>query len=105
MTDDPSEHGVTLEELSRLLSPRSTPDRSVCDGGPLPRRGTAEYPTADALYDALSEMLRVRPRNVGEAYGVIREADRLLTALDLHIKNGGPLPSPWRYDRGAPRVR
>lgn len=101
MTDDPSDHGVTLDELVRLLRPRSTPDRSPSDGGRLPRRGAAEYPTSDALYDALSEMLRIRPRHAGEAHRVIREADRLLTALDAHIKNGGPLPSPWRHGRGA----
>ncbi|WP_150236426.1 hypothetical protein [Nocardiopsis quinghaiensis] len=51
---------------------------------------------ADALYDALSEALRARPRHVGEAHEVIRSADRAMTALDEHLRGGGVLPSPWR---------
>lgn len=88
---------MTFEELARLTAPRTTPDRGlVKDGGTLPKRGATEDPVADALYDALSEILRSRPRHVGEAYQVIREADRLLSVLDTHLREGGTLPSPWR---------
>lgn len=53
-----------------------------------------EEPTE--LYDSLSELLRSRPRHAGEAYGTLREADRLLSLLDSHLRVGGPLPEPWR---------
>lgn len=87
----------TFDDLARLTAPRTTPDPGLAeDGGALPKREAPDYPTADALYDALSEALRTRPRHAGEAHRVIREADRALGALDAHIREGGPLPSPWR---------
>lgn len=59
--------------------------------------GSAPAPdTATDLYDTLSEALRTRPRHAGEAYAALREADRLLSLLDAHLRAGGPLPEPWR---------
>ncbi|WP_026122932.1 hypothetical protein [Nocardiopsis halotolerans] len=54
---------------------------------------------ATELYDSLSEALRARPRHAGEAYSALREADRLLSSLDAHLRAGGLLPEPWRSDR------
>ncbi len=56
--------------------------------------------TATDLYDTLSEALRTRPRHAGEAYAALREADRLLSLLDAHLRAGGPLPEPWRTAGG-----
>ena len=55
-----------------------------------------EQDTADALYDALSEALRTRPRHAGQAHAIVQDADRLLSELDEHLRGGGVLPSPWR---------
>ncbi|PDP88441.1 hypothetical protein CQJ94_06535 [Glycomyces fuscus] len=52
--------------------------------------------TATDLYDSLSEALRTRPRHAGEAYEALYEADRLLSLLDAHLREGGSLPEPWR---------
>ncbi|WP_223839679.1 hypothetical protein [Nocardiopsis deserti] len=60
----------------------------------------SEPDTATDLYDTLSEALRTRPRHVGEAYAALREADRLLSLLDAHLRAGGPLPEPWRTAGG-----
>ncbi|MBB6118374.1 hypothetical protein [Nocardiopsis algeriensis] len=57
------------------------------------RRNTTE------LYDQLSEVLRTRPRHAGEAYQLMREADRLLSTLDHHLRSGARLPEPWRQAR------
>lgn len=60
-----------------------------------------EEPTE--LYDSLSELLRSRPRHTG-AYGTLREADRLFSLLDSHLRAGGSLPEPWRREGPVHRV-
>ncbi|WP_285734568.1 hypothetical protein [Nocardiopsis sp. ATB16-24] len=61
-----------------------------------------EKPTE--LYDSLSELLRSRPRHAGEGYGTLREADRLFSLLDSHLRAGGPPPEPWRCEGPVRRV-
>lgn len=91
---------MTFEEFTRLSAPRRAehPVRLV-DGGRLPRR----RPDATELYDALSEVLRTRPQHAGEAYGALREADRLLSELDRLLRRGEELPAPWRLRDDAGR--
>ncbi|MFD6950524.1 hypothetical protein A6A08_22470 [Nocardiopsis sp. TSRI0078] len=63
---------------------------------PVPRDAPGpDLPTG--LYDSLSEALRSRPRHAGEAHAALREADRLLSLLDTHLRAGGLLPEPWRF--------
>ncbi|WP_017541969.1 hypothetical protein [Nocardiopsis halophila] len=56
---------------------------------------------ADMLYDLLSESLKARPRTWRELRGALEASDRALDDLDRWIKDGGPLPGPWR--RADPR--
>ncbi|OOC56058.1 MULTISPECIES: hypothetical protein [Nocardiopsis] len=74
---------------------------------PLPW-GAPEPDLPTGLYDSLSEALRSRPRHAGEAHTALREADRLLSLLDTHLRAGGLPPEPWRFaghDRGEQRLR
>ncbi|MFW5416329.1 hypothetical protein J0910_06870 [Nocardiopsis sp. CNT-189] len=57
---------------------------------------------ADGLYDALSDALKERGRNVAERIRQQQAADAAFTALDAHLNSGGQLPTPWRHATRPP---
>ncbi|MBB6118251.1 hypothetical protein [Nocardiopsis algeriensis] len=83
------------EGTEQIPVPRGEEKAASRDGGELPRRRTRHGDTTE-LYDQLSELLRIRPRHLGETYQALREADRLLSALDEQLRAGARLPEPWR---------
>ncbi|MUL41651.1 hypothetical protein FZ103_10785 [Streptomonospora sp. PA3] len=51
---------------------------------------------ADALYDMLSDALKERGRTPAQRARAQDNADAAFSVLDMWLRSGGELPTPWR---------